>query len=648
MFKYSIKNSVLEEKILGKEFLNLTSETQISGLELLQKADLMNDQILALKVNGEVWDLSRLLPSEATVEVVTAGSTAGLEVLRHSAAHSLAQAVLELYPEVQVTIGPVIENGFYYDFLAPFSFNPQNLEQIENKMQEIIARDLPIERMEWSREKAIAYFNKIGQPFKAKIIEDLNPQGILSVYHQGDFMDLCRGPHVPSTGKVGQGFKLTKVSGSYWRGDAKGQPLQRIYGLAFDTAQALEEYLHYVQEAERRDHRKVGQAMELFHFQPIAPGSVFWHPEGWTLYRLLQEYVRQKVSGAGYQEVNTPQLVSHELWQSSGHASKYGDNMFSFEQAGRHLSLKPMNCPCHVQIFNQGLKSYKDLPLRLAEFGSCMRKEASGALSGLMRVYSFTQDDGHIFCRPQQIFDEMQAFCRLLYEMYQDFGLQDVTVYLATRPKERFGSDEVWDQAEQALAQGMQAMGIDYELCPGDGAFYGPKIEFRFTDCLKRSWTLGTLQVDFVLPTRLEATYVDEQGQTQHPVMLHRAILGSFERFMGILLEHYDGRLPFWLAPTQGVVTSISEKTQAYGKSLVDLLVSKGFRIKGDFRNEKLGYKIREHTLRKVPCILVVGEKEQEQNQVMLRCGSAQKALTFPELEQILSQAQEKKIVLTI
>lgn len=588
---------------------------------------------IAMEVNDHIQDLSASLPPQGTVRFISLSDPEGLEILRHSTAHILAHAVKELFPDTQVTIGPVIENGFYYDFFRSEPFREEDLRRIEARMQEIVQRNEPVHRKVWDREAAIDFFQKQGELFKVSIIKDIPSDQPLSFYQQGDFIDLCRGPHLPSTGSGGGHFRLMKISGAYWRGDAKNEQLQRIYGTAWATAEDLAGYLHMLEEAEKRDHRRLGHDMELFHFQEEAPGSVFWHPKGWSIYTALQGYIRRTIQGNGYQEINTPQLVDKSLWEASGHWDKFRDNMFLIPQEERTFGIKPMNCPCHVQIFNRKLRSYKDLPLRLAEFGSCMRNEPSGSRAGLMRVSSFVQDDAHIFCTPDQITEETKAFCALLFKVYNAMGFHDIMVRLSTRPEKRLGTDEIWDHAEQALSLGAKSAGLDYTLFPGEGAFYGPKLEFVLKDSLGRLWQCGTLQVDFVLPHRLEAYYIGPDGNKHHPVMLHRAILGSMERFIGVLLEHTGGVLPLWLAPTQIAILSVSEKTSEYahtiGKNL-DFL-----RVEVDDRNEKIGYKIREHTLKKVPILAIVGGKEQETQTVTLRFRENPEAQETISLDQL-------------
>ncbi|MFZ1416675.1 MAG: threonine--tRNA ligase [Defluviicoccus sp.] len=574
---------------------------------------------LALRVNDEMRDLSRPLTEDAVVSVVTAADADALELLRHDAAHVMAQAVQELLPGTQVTIGPAIENGFYYDFARDEPFTPSDLATIEARMREIVARDEPIRREEWDRAEAIAYFRSIGEHYKAEIVADIPAGEPITIYRQGNWLDLCRGPHLASTGRLGTAFKLTKVAGAYWRGDSRNPMLQRIYGTAWPTKAALDAYLHMLEEAERRDHRRLGRELGLYHFQDEAAGSVFWHPHGWTLYRTLQAYMRRRLEASGYVEVRTPQMIDRSLWERSGHWEKFREHMFTAEAEDRVLALKPMNCPGHVQIYRQGIKSYRDLPLRMAEFGSCHRNEPSGALHGLMRVRAFVQDDAHIFCTEEQITSETEAFCALLQTVYRDFGFDAVSVKFSDRPAKRAGSDETWDKAETALRAATTAAGLATTLNPGEGAFYGPKLEFVLKDAIGRDWQLGTLQVDFVLPERLDASYVGDDGGKHRPVMLHRAILGSFERFIGILIEHYAGRLPMWLAPIQAVVATITNEADAYALTVYDALRAAGVRAELDQRNEKIGYKVREHTLAKVPVLLAVGAREQADGTVAVR-----------------------------
>jgi threonyl-tRNA synthetase len=574
---------------------------------------------LAIRVNGELRDLKRDIDADARIEIVTAKDADALELLRHDAAHVMAEAVKELFPGTQVTIGPAIENGFYYDFSRATPFTPEDLAAIEARMREIVERDEPVEREVWDRDQAIEFFKSEGEHYKAEIIAAIPAHEPITLYRQGKFIDLCRGPHLPSTGRLGKAFKLMKVAGAYWRGDSRNEMLQRIYGTAWASEKDLAAYLERMAEAERRDHRRQGREMGLFHVQEEAVGSIFWHPKGWTLYRTVQSYVRERLRRAGYVEVRTPQLVDRSLWEASGHWDKFREHMFTVESEERVLAIKPMNCPCHVQIFRQGLKSYRDLPLRMAEFGACHRNEPSGALHGLMRVRAFTQDDAHIFCTEDQITSETKAFCDLLMSVYRDFGFEEVAVKFSDRPPIRAGSDEVWDRAEAALKKAVEAAGLSYVLNPGEGAFYGPKLEFVLKDAIGREWQCGTLQVDFVLPERLDASYVGEDGAKHRPVMLHRAILGSLERFIGVLIEHYAGRFPLWLAPLQVVVATITSEADSYALRVMDALDAAGLRAEADLRNEKINYKVREHSLAKVPVLLVVGRREAEDGTVAVR-----------------------------
>ncbi len=573
---------------------------------------------LAGRVNGELVDASHVIKEDASLSIVTSRDEEGLEVIRHSTAHLLAQAVQSLFPDAQVTIGPVIENGFYYDFAYKRPFTPEDLAAIEKKMAELVKQNIPVERSVMDRDEAIRFFKEKGEDYKAEIIESIPEGEQLSLYRQGDFIDLCRGPHVPSTGKLGV-FKLMKVAGAYWRGDSNNEMLQRIYGTAWPDKKQLKRYLHRLEEAEKRDHRRIGKQLDLFHMQEEAPGMVFWHDKGWTIYQTIASYMRKAQRAHGYQEINTPQVVDFSLWEKSGHAAKFSDDMFTVHSEGRDFAIKPMNCPCHVQVFNQGLRSHRELPLRLAEFGSCHRNEPSGALHGLMRVRGFTQDDAHIFCTEEQIQAEVSDFIDFLHQVYEDFGFTDVIYRLSTRPENRVGSDEVWDKAEKALAEALDNQNLSWEELPGEGAFYGPKIEFSLKDCLDRVWQCGTIQVDFSMPGRLGAEYVAADGSRQVPVMLHRAILGSFERFIGILIEHYEGKFPVWLSPYQAVVMNITDNQAEYVSDVAETLEKQGFRAFSDLRNEKIGFKIRERTLQRIPYLLVAGDKELENGTVAVR-----------------------------
>jgi len=571
-------------------------------------------------VDGAEWDLSRPIDGDASLSLITAKDTAALALLRHDCAHVMAEAVLELFPETQVTIGPAIENGFYYDFHRETAFSEDDLAAIEARMHEIVDRDEEIVRSVWTRDEAVDFYKKNNEPFKVELVEAIPADETVTFYRQGDFIDLCRGPHLPSTGKLGHAFKLMKVAGAYWRGDSNRPMLQRIYGTAWATDKDLTAYLTMLEEAEKRDHRKLGRQLGLFHLQEEAAGSVFWHAKGWVLYREIEAYVRRRLDAAGYSEVKTPQLVDRSLWEASGHWEKFGENMFTAQSEDeRTLALKPMNCPCHVQIFRQGIKSYRDLPLRMAEFGSCHRNEPSGALHGIMRVRAFTQDDAHIFCTEDQITDESVKFCALLQSIYADFGFTDVRVKFSDRPDVRAGDDATWDRAEAALTAATEAAGLDTVLNPGEGAFYGPKLEFVLRDAIGRDWQCGTLQVDFVLPDRLDAEYVGDDGNRHRPVMLHRAILGSMERWIGILIEQYAGRMPGWLAPVQLVVAAITDNANDYAEQVAAAAAAAGLRVETDLRNEKISYKVREHSLMKVPFILAVGGREAEAGTVALR-----------------------------
>ena len=576
---------------------------------------------MAAVVNGADWDLTRAIEEDSAVQLITAKNTdEALELVRHDCAHIMAEAVLELYPDTQVTIGPAIENGFYYDFHREQPFTTDDLAAIEARMHEIVDRDEPIERAVWTRDEAVAFYREKNEPFKVELVEAIPADETVSYYTQGQFIDLCRGPHLPSTGRAGHAFKLMKVAGAYWRGDSNRPMLQRIYGTAWLAEKDLAQYLTMLEEAEKRDHRKLGRQLDFFHLQEEAAGSVFWHAKGWTLYREIEMYMRRRLDAAGYSEVKTPQLVDRSLWEASGHWDKFGDNMFTAETTeDRTLALKPMNCPGHVQIYRQGVKSYRDLPLRMAEFGSCHRNEPSGALHGIMRVRAFTQDDAHIFCTEDQINSESVAFCNLLQDIYADFGFEDVRVKFSDRPEVRAGDDATWDKAESALRDATDAAELETVLNPGEGAFYGPKLEFVLRDAIGRDWQCGTLQVDFVLPERLDAEYVAEDGARHRPVMLHRAILGSLERWIGILIEQYSGRMPVWLSPVQVVVAPITDSANEYAEQVYSAAMAAGLRVEIDTRNEKIGYKIREHSTAKVPFILAVGGREAEAGTVALR-----------------------------
>jgi len=578
---------------------------------------------LAGRVGGRLVDTSFQIDSDADVAIVTDRDPDGLEIVRHSTAHLLAMAVKELFPDAQVTIGPTVENGFYYDFSYQRPFTPDDLAAIEARMQALAKADLPVSRSVMPRDEAVAFFKAQGELYKAEIIASIPSGEDISLYRQGDFVDLCRGPHVPSTAKL-KAFKLMKVAGAYWRGDSRNEMLQRVYGTAWRNKDELAAYLHRIEEAEKRDHRRIGKALDLFHTQEEAPGMVFWHDKGWQIYLIIQDYIRGKLRERGYQEVHTPQIIDRSLWERSGHWDKFRDNMFTTSSENRDFAIKPMNCPAHIQIYNHGLKSYRDLPLRLAEFGSCHRNEPSGTLHGLMRVRNFVQDDAHIFCSEDQILDEVLAFIDLLFEVYRDFGFSEVLVKLSTRPAQRVGDDALWDKAEKALADALDQKGLSWELQPGEGAFYGPKIEFSLRDCLDRVWQCGTIQLDFSMPERLGASYVAEDNTRKVPVMLHRAILGSLERFIGILIEHHAGQMPPWLSPLQVMVLNITDRQAEYAGRVTKFLRDQGFRADLDLRNEKIGFKIREHTLQRVPYLLVVGDREADNGAVAVRTRSGQ------------------------
>jgi threonyl-tRNA synthetase len=573
---------------------------------------------LAGKVNQELVDASTLIEADATLQIITAKDEEGLEVIRHSTAHLLAQAVKQLFPEAQVTIGPVIENGFFYDFSYKRAFTPADLKVIEKKMQHLVARNIPISRSLLSRDEAIQFFKASGEDYKAEIITSIPDNEALSLYNQGDFTDLCRGPHVPSTSKL-KVFKLMKIAGAYWRGNSDNEMLQRIYGTAWANKQDLTDYLHRLEEAEKRDHRKLGKTLDLFHTQEEAPGMIFWHEKGWVIYQQVEQYIREKLRTHGYGEIKTPQVVDRTLWEKSGHWDKFGEMIFTTHSEHRDYAIKPMNCPCHVQVYNQGLKSYRDLPLRLAEFGSCHRNEPSGTLHGLMRVRNFVQDDAHIFCTEKQIQQEVSVFIDLLFEVYRDFGFDKIIIKLSTRPENRVGGDDVWDKAETALELALDNKKLDWDLQPGEGAFYGPKIEFSLKDSIGRIWQCGTIQVDFSMPERLDAHYIDEESQRKTPVMLHRAILGSLERFIGILIEEHAGFFPLWLSPVQLVVMNIAARHQEYTEKVCADLQKYGFRVKIDLRNEKIGFKIREHSMQRIPYLILIGDKEMSDNTITLR-----------------------------
>ncbi len=578
---------------------------------------------LAGRVDGILVDTSHMIEEDASLAIVTGRDEDGLEVIRHSTAHLMAQAVKQLFPDAQVTIGPIIEDGFYYDFSLEKPLTLEDLTAIEARMKQLVKANHPVARSLMARDQAVAFFREQGENYKAEIIESIPSDEDLSLYNQGDFTDLCRGPHVPATGYLGA-FKLMKVAGAYWRGDSKNAMLQRVYGTAWRDKKELKGYLHRLEEAEKRDHRKLGKAQDLFHTQEEAPGMVFWHDKGWQIYLTIEQYIRDKLRDNGYQEVHTPQVIDRSLWEKSGHWDKFGDMIFTTHSENRDYALKPMNCPAHIQIYNHGLKSYRDLPLRLAEFGSCHRNEPSGTLHGLMRVRNFVQDDAHIFCTEEQILSEVSDFMNLLFEVYRDFGFTDVLVKLSTRPEQRVGADELWDKAEKSLEDALNQKDLAWELQPGEGAFYGPKIDFSLRDCLNRVWQLGTIQLDFSMPGRLGAHYIADDNSKQVPVMLHRAILGSLERFIGILIEHYAGALPLWLAPVQVMVMNITDRQAEFVEKVAVSLKEQGFRVERDLRNEKIGFKIREHTLSRVPYLLVVGDREVENGTVAVRTRSGE------------------------
>ncbi|MDO8839561.1 MAG: threonine--tRNA ligase [Parvibaculum sp.] len=631
-------------------------EKPLDGLAFAESiAKSLAKKAVAIKLDGEMKDLSTVIDRDAAVEIVTRETADGVDLLRHDASHVMAEAVQELFPGTQVTIGPVIENGFYYDFARVEPFKAEDLEKIEQRMREIVDRDEKITREVWTRDDAVAHFRKIGEHYKAEIIESIPPGEDVSIYRQGNWLDLCRGPHLPSTGKLGKAFKLTKLAGAYWRGDSRNEMLQRIYGTCWANDNDLKAYLTMVEEAERRDHRKIGREMELFHLQEEAQGSVFWHAKGYRIWQALEQYIRRRIDAAGYMEVKTPQLLDSKFWEQSGHWSKFRENMFvvpdeipSTEDDAPVLSgkaklmaIKPMNCPAHVQIFKQGVKSYRDLPLRMAEFGCCHRNEPHGALHGLMRVRQMTQDDAHIFCREDQITAESVAFCELLLSVYRDLGFPEVKVRLATRPDLRAGEDAVWDRAEKGLADAVEAAGLDYTVAPGEGAFYGPKLEFHLKDAIGRTWQCGTIQLDFVLPERLDASYIGEDSARHRPVMLHRAILGSMERFIGILIENYEGKFPLWLAPVQAVVTTITSDADPYAEEVLQAMRAAGLRVEIDLRNEKINYKVREHSVAKVAAIFVAGRREAEERTVSIRRLGSQQQETLPLDAAIAALVQE-------
>ena len=621
-----------------------TFEVPPTGLQIAQGISPgLAKKAAVVKVNGELWDLTRPIDRDAKFEIVTRDKPEALEVIRHDAAHVLAQAVQELFPGTQVTFGPATDTGFYYDFARSEPFTEADLQQIEDRMREIVKRDLPIRREVWPHDEAVKFFDKAGEKFKAEWIRDgIKADEELTIYRQGDtWLDMCLGPHLASTGKLGTAFKLTKVGGAYWRGDANNAQLQRIYGVAFATEQELKDYLHMVEEAEKRDHRRLARQLDLFHQQEEAPGMVFWHPKGWAIWQAVERYVRGVYKRSGYQEVRGPQIMDVSLWKKSGHWDNYQNNMFFTESEKRTYAVKPMNCPGHVQIYNANLHSYRDLPIRYAEFGGCHRNEPSGALHGIMRVRAFTQDDGHIFCMPEQVESEVTAFHRQAMEVYSDFGFGDIDIKIALRPDKRIGDDATWDRAEDALRAALRSAGVEWTELPGEGAFYGPKIEYHLRDSIGRAWQVGTMQVDFMMPERLGASYIDEHSSRQIPVMLHRAIVGSMERFIGILLEHHAGAMPLWLAPVQVVVAPIVSDADAYAREAAAALDAAGLRVEADLRNEKITLKIREHSLQKVPVIVVVGRREAEEKTVTLRRLGSERQESLPLAEAVARLAAE-------
>ena len=621
-----------------------TFEVPPTGLQIAQGISPgLAKKAAVVKVNGELWDLTRPIDRDAKFEIVTRDKPEALEVIRHDAAHVLAQAVQELFPGTQVTFGPATDTGFYYDFARSEPFTEADLQQIEDRMREIVKRDLPIRREVWPHDEAVKFFDKAGEKFKAEWIRDgIKADEELTIYRQGDtWLDMCLGPHLASTGKLGTAFKLTKVGGAYWRGDANNAQLQRIYGVAFATEQELKDYLHMVEEAEKRDHRRLARQLDLFHQQEEAPGMVFWHPKGWAIWQAVERYVRGVYKRSGYQEVRGPQIMDVSLWKKSGHWDNYQNNMFFTESEKRTYAVKPMNCPGHVQIYNANLHSYRDLPIRYAEFGGCHRNEPSGALHGIMRVRAFTQDDGHIFCMPEQVESEVTAFHRQAMEVYSDFGFGDIDIKIALRPDKRIGDDATWDRAEDALRAALRSAGVEWTELPGEGAFYGPKIEYHLRDSIGRAWQVGTMQVDFMMPERLGASYIDEHSSRQIPVMLHRAIVGSMERFIGILLEHHAGAMPLWLAPVQVVVAPIVSDADAYAREVAAALDAAGLRVEADLRNEKITLKIREHSLQKVPVIVVVGRREAEEKTVTLRRLGSERQESLPLAEAVARLAAE-------
>ena len=616
----------------------------IKGDELAKSiSSSLSKSAIAISINGQLKDLDFEINKDCDAQIITKESELGIEILRHDAAHVMAESVKTLYPDVQVTIGPPIENGFYYDFSKKVPFIPEDLNKIEKKMLEIINKNESFEREVWDRKKAINYFKDQGEIYKTEIIKDIPNKDEISIYKQGKFLDLCKGPHSPSTGKIGKFFKLIKLAGAYWRGDSNNEMLQRIYGTAWTTKNDLDNYLQILEEAGKRDHRKLGREMDLFHFQEESPGSIFWHNKGWDVFMRLQNYLRKKQSEAGYEEINTPDILDKSLWEKSGHWEKFKENMFTISTEDKRVfALKPMNCPGCIQVFNQGIKSYKDLPIKISEFGKVHRYEHSGAVHGMMRVRSFTQDDAHIFCTEDQITHECIEVTNLILEVYKDFGFSNIKINYSDRPKKRVGEDKIWDKSEKALLKAVKEAGVEYTISKGEGAFYGPKIDFVLKDAINREWQCGTVQVDFNLPERLNANYINEKGEKQKPVLIHRAVFGSLERFLGILIEHYNGKFPFWLAPTQVTICTITEKFNNFGKEVYKKLTELGIKVEFDSRNEKINYKIREHSHKKVPIILIIGEKEKKENSVTVRELSIENQ-SFLELDKAIEYIKKKK-----
>ena len=617
----------------------------IKGDELAKSiSSSLSKSAIAISINGQLKDLDFEINKDCDAQIITKESELGIEILRHDTAHVMAEAVKTLYPDVQVTIGPPIENGFYYDFSKKVPFTPEDLNKIEKKMLEIINKNESFEREVWDRKKAINYFKDQGEIYKTEIIKDIPNKDEISIYKQGKFLDLCKGPHSPSTGKIGKFFKLIKLAGAYWRGDSNNEMLQRIYGTAWTTKNDLDNYLQILEEAGKRDHRKLGREMDLFHFQEESPGSIFWHNKGWDVFMRLQNYLRKKQSEAGYEEINTPDILDKSLWEKSGHWEKFKENMFTISTEDKRVfALKPMNCPGCIQVFNQGIKSYKDLPIKISEFGKVHRYEHSGAVHGMMRVRSFTQDDAHIFCTEDQITHECIEVTNLILEVYKDFGFSNIKINYSDRPKKRVGEDKIWDKSEKALLKAVKEAGVEYTISKGEGAFYGPKIDFVLKDAINREWQCGTVQVDFNLPERLNANYINEKGEKQKPVLIHRAIFGSLERFLGILIEHYNGKFPFWLAPTQVTICTITEKFNNFGKEVYKKLTELGIKVEFDSRNEKINYKIREHSHKKVPIILIIGEKEKKENSVTVRELSIENQ-SFLELDKAIEYIKKKNL----